>query len=72
MRSFGFLLLIMGIGSFILHSLGREFRLLLWVDNWGESTGNIIRIVAAVIGAVLVFLSYRTKPADDSSQTPVE
>ncbi len=72
MRSFGFLLLIMGIGSFILHQMDMEFKLLMWVDTWGIETGNIIRIVAAVIGAILVFLSYRTKPADDSSQTPVE
>jgi uncharacterized membrane protein YeaQ/YmgE (transglycosylase-associated protein family) len=68
MRSLGFFLIIMGIGSFVLHSMDREFRLLQWVDNWGATTGNVIRIAAAVIGAVLVFLSMRQKPAEEQSQ----
>ncbi len=61
MRGLGILLLIMGIGSFILHSMNMEFRLLQWVDNWGTDTGNIIRIGAAVLGAVLIALSFRKK-----------
>ncbi len=75
MRSLGYLLLLLGGGSFILHSMGREFRLLQWVDNWGESTGNMIRIAAAVIGAVLLFLSFRKKTNTETTsetQTPSE
>jgi hypothetical protein len=62
MRSLGFLLLIMGVGSFVLHAMNMEFRLLMWVDNWGVDTGNIIRIAAAVLGVILIALSFRKKP----------
>jgi len=72
MRSFGFLLIVMGIGSFILKTLDMEFRLLLWVDTWGTDTGNIIRIAAAAVGAVLVFLSYKKKPASADTPTTTE
>lgn len=68
MRSFGFLLIIFGVGSFILKSMDREFRLLMWIDTWGESTGNIIRIGLAVAGAALVFLSMRKKQEPEQKQ----
>jgi len=61
MRGLGFLLIILGIGSFILKSQNMEFALLKWVDNWGADTGNIIRIATAAIGALLVILSFRKK-----------
>jgi hypothetical protein len=61
MRSFGILFLILGIGSFILRKMDREFTLLKWVDNWGVSTGDIIRIGFAVLGLILVVLSFRKR-----------
>jgi hypothetical protein len=67
MRSIGFLLLLFGAGSFILKAMDRQFRLMAWVDNWGEDTGNIIKIAFAVVGLVLVVLSFRKKPADTST-----
>ncbi len=70
MRSLGFLLIILGVGSFILHSMDMEFKLLQWVDNWGTDTGNIIRVAAALVGAVLVFLSMRKKNEEQSQDTP--
>jgi hypothetical protein len=73
MRSIGGLLMLFGIGSFILKTMDREFRLLQWIDNWGESTGNIIRVALAVVGLVLVVLSFKKKPAaganDDTATT---
>ncbi len=69
MRSLGFLLIILGVGSFILHSMDMEFKLLQWVDNWGVDTGNIIRVAAALVGAVLVFLSMRKKNEEQSQDT---
>jgi hypothetical protein len=48
--------------------MDREFRLLQWVDNWGPGTGNVIRIAAAVIGAVLVILSMRQKSATEENK----
>jgi hypothetical protein len=70
MRSIGFLLLLLGAGSFILKSMDRQFRLMSWVDEWGTDTGNIIKIAFAVAGLVLVVLSFRKKPAADTNETP--
>lgn len=67
MRSLGFLLIILGVGSFILHSMDMEFRLLQWVDNWGVDNGNIIRGGAALVGAILVFLSMRKKAGGEQN-----
>jgi hypothetical protein len=61
MRSFGILFLILGIGSFILRKMEREFTLLQWVDKWGQSTGDMIRIGFAVLGVILIVLSFRKR-----------
>ena len=63
MRGLGILLMIFGIGSFILKSMNMYFRLLQWVDNWGETNGNYIRIGLAVLGLVLLLLSFKKKAA---------
>ena len=39
MKNIGGLLVFFGIGSIVLHFLGMEFRLLSWIDNWGETVG---------------------------------
>jgi hypothetical protein len=46
----------MGAGSFVLHFMEMEFRLLGWVDNWGVGVGNGIRIAMIVVGGILWFL----------------
>jgi hypothetical protein len=46
---------VVGIGSFVLNQLGREFILLSWIDTWGASTGNGIRIAMTLVGAGLWF-----------------
>lgn len=67
MRSLGFLLIILGVGSFILRSMDMEFKLLGWIDDWGVDTGNIIRGGAALVGALLVFLSMRKKAGGEQN-----
>jgi hypothetical protein len=69
MRSIGFLLLLFGAGSFILKEMEMEFRLMGWVDKWGTDTGNIIKIVFAVVGLILVGLSFRKKPAEATTDS---
>jgi hypothetical protein len=54
MVGWGLVLIVLGIGSFVLRNNGMEFFLLAWIDNWGESSGNLIRIGMAVLGFVLV------------------
>ena len=61
MRGFGILLMIFGIGSFILKENNMYFKVLRWVDNWGESTGNIIRGGMIGLGVVLILFSLRKK-----------
>lgn len=54
MAGWGWTLIFLGLGSFLIHYLGMEFMLLAWVDNWGPAIGNGIRIGVAVFGAILV------------------
>ena len=56
MRQFGIYVLIFGAGSMLLNLFGYEFRLLSWIDNWGEGVGWGIRIGLIVLGAILFFL----------------
>ena len=53
MGSLGKWLLFFGIGSAVLHSFGYEFRLLMWIDHWGEQMGWVIRIGLMLVGAGL-------------------
>jgi hypothetical protein len=63
MKSIGGLLAFLGAGSFVLHFLNREFTLLSWVDNWGPSVGNAIRIGMIVVGAALWFVGNKNEAA---------
>lgn len=57
MAGWGWTLIVLGIGSFFLQSAGMEFIFLAWVDQWGNSVGNAIRIGVAVLGAILIVVS---------------
>lgn len=63
MKSIGGLLAFLGAGSFILNQLGREFTLISWIDNWGETAGIAIRIAMIVIGAGLWFAGNKRESA---------
>jgi hypothetical protein len=56
MQGIGGFLVLMGAGSFVLHFMEMEFRLLGWVDNWGVGVGNGIRVAMIVVGGILWFL----------------
>jgi hypothetical protein len=56
MQGFGGFLVLMGAGSFVLHFMNMEFRLLGWVDNWGPAVGNGIRIAMIVVGGIVWYL----------------
>jgi hypothetical protein len=56
MQGFGGFLVLMGAGSFVLHYMDMEFRLLGWVDNWGVGVGNGIRVAMIVVGGILWYL----------------
>ena len=68
MQSLGSLLVLLGAGSYVLHMINMEFILVSWVDNWGVSTGNGIRIGMIVVGAILWFVGRQSaaRPATPS------
>lgn len=59
MKSFGGLLFLLGLGSFVLHYMNMEFKLLMWVDNWGLTVGTLIRVGLVVIGGALWLVGNR-------------
>jgi hypothetical protein len=56
MRGWGILLIVLGVGSFILPMMGMQFRLL---SLFGEHTG-IAGAVMAVLGVILLGISFKT------------
>ncbi|WIO74700.1 hypothetical protein QP938_02010 [Porticoccaceae bacterium LTM1] len=72
MASLGKLLLLFGLGSFVLNYFGYEFALVSWIDNWGYDTGIIIRIAMAVVGAALWFMGSRSQPEAEDIEADAE
>jgi hypothetical protein len=56
MKSIGGYLFLFGIGSIILNFFDMQFKLLMWIDNWGTAVGWSIRIGLLVLGGLLWFL----------------
>ncbi len=67
MKSIGGLMLLLGLGSFVLHYMNMEFKLLSWVDNWGADVGIGIRIALIVVGGILWFLGNKREKAVPAS-----
>lgn len=63
MKSIGGLLFILGLGSFVLHYMNMEFKLLMWVDNWGPTVGTLIRVGLVVLGGALWLLGSKREKA---------
>ncbi len=66
MQNIGGLLVLLGAGSFVLHFINTEFMLVSWVDNWGTSIGNGIRIAMIVVGAILWFVGRQQAAKSES------
>ncbi len=45
-----------GIISIVLNYMDRNLSILMWIDNWGATTGWAIRIGLVIIGAALFLL----------------
>jgi hypothetical protein len=54
MRTLGFLLLVLGIGSSVVTFMDMEMRLLGWINNWGEEVAWGIRGGCVLLGLVLI------------------
>lgn len=70
MKNIGSTLLLLGVGTIVLNLIGYEFRILMWIDNWGESVGWAIRAALIVAGGVLFALGQRAEKA--ASAEPAE
>lgn len=57
MKNIGMYLMLFGIGSIVLNLIGYNFSILMWIDNWGDTVGWVIRGGAAFAGAGLWFLT---------------
>lgn len=71
MKSIGWLLVILGAGSFLLNLFGIEFKYLMWIDNWGVEAGWAIRGALIVAGGVLLFLGMKSGTGAAAPATPV-
>jgi hypothetical protein len=54
MRSFGLLLVFLGLASSVVQFMNMEMRFLTWINNWGEGTAWAIRGGCVLVGALLV------------------
>ena len=63
MKSIGGLMFVLGLGSFLLHFMGMEFKLLSWVDAWGPMVGTAIRIGLVVVGGALWLMGNKREKA---------
>jgi hypothetical protein len=59
MKSIGSFLVLIGILSIALHFIGWNVRLLMWIDNWGNLVGWLIRGGVIVVGAAFYFIGSR-------------
>ncbi|MDH3700901.1 MAG: hypothetical protein OEU46_06275 [Alphaproteobacteria bacterium] len=72
MKQIALLLLLFGIGSAALNFVGYEFRLLSWIDTWGETVGWAIRGALFVAGVVLYVIDMRMNSGHGADEAPQE
>jgi hypothetical protein len=63
MRSFGILLLILGLGTFVLRAFDYEFRILSWADDYQPW----FSVGLAALGLILVVVSMMRGRGDEST-----
>ncbi len=72
MKSIGWLLVFLGVGTFVLNLVGYEFELLMWIDNWGVEIGWAIRGALIVAGGVLVFFGMKSEAGAAETAEPAQ
>lgn len=53
MRTLGSYMIIGALGSTALSFFGYNFKLLMWIDMWGETVGWVIRASLLVVGLIM-------------------
>ena len=52
----GFILLFIGVISFVVNLVGLNFRPLIWLNAFGKGPGVIFRLVIIFLGAILMYI----------------
>ncbi|MBF9251736.1 hypothetical protein I2I11_00360 [Pontibacter sp. 172403-2] len=55
MKFLGLLLFLAGLVSLLLQFTGANLVVLNWVNQWGETTGWIIRVAVTVVGGIIYY-----------------
>lgn len=71
MKSIGTYLMIFGAGSFILNLMNYDFRLLMWIDNWGPTIGMAIRFGMVALGLVLLLIGSKQEKEAESADEEI-
>lgn len=53
----GFLLFVLGVLALVLSLVGVKLSLLLWIDQWGQLPGMLIRLGMIIAGLLMVYLA---------------
>lgn len=61
MKSFGSLLLLLGVLAIVLDFVGRVPKLLVWIYEWGDGVAWVIKIAIIIVGAILFFLGRKNE-----------
>ena len=67
MKSFGSLLLLLGVLAIVLEFFGYVPKLLFWIYEWGEGITWAIKIALIIVGRILWFLG-RNAEADGTTE----
>ncbi len=61
MKNVGSILLLIGIASIGLNFAGYNFEYLMWIDNWGDPVGWVIRVAVIIVGGGLFFVGSKAE-----------
>ena len=65
MSKLGGYIALFGVVSIILSFFNYNLRILMWIDNWGVTTGWIIRVALIVVGVALFFIGGNSSEEDE-------
>jgi hypothetical protein len=68
MERVGSLMVLAGVISAVLTFFNAELRVLLWIENWGDTMAWLIRFVLIAGGAALITVDLRAQAAAAASQ----
>ena len=65
LTAIGFILFLTGMMALILSVVGAKLSFLVWIDNFGLTTGFVIRLLMIMAGVVLIVMA---QPREESQE----